>query len=290
MSEEEERVVSIDLNSGNNTSSNVSNETITNEVKNEILEKTDIIVTKENVFLSYMKSLNDKLNDQDNSQKMAVTAAVVIEMYRVMVSSLLVLFVPQKCDDHICSMNENMVWMDSLYNSGLVVNFITMASFIVMYYYELKRENKLITYLDVNKSVASDNETVGKVLDGLSIEKRENILYFDKAYQRMGYFMLFMFAFNTILSGFVVYEYYLDNQTTSTYITNILFMITKLGDVYSTVNTERNIFYSAYMKGKIQFNDVDPNKRLLIENVKEPIVENVKEPIVENVKEPINNV
>jgi hypothetical protein len=287
MSEEEERVVSIDLNSSNTASSNVSSETITNEKE---VEKTEIIVTKENVFLSYMKSLKDTLNDQDNSQKMAVTAAVVIEMYRVMVSSLLVLFVPQKCDDHVCSMNENMVWMDSLYNSGLVVNFITMASFIVMYYYELKRENKLITYLDVNKSVASDNETVGKVLDGLSIEKKENILYFDKAYQRMGYFMLFMFAFNTILSGFVVYEYYLDNQTTSTYITNILFMITKLGDVYSTVNTERNIFYSAYMKGKIQFNDVDPNKRLLIENVKEPVIENVKEPIIENVKEPINNV
>lgn len=276
MSDTEERIVSIDLNSSNTTSSNVSNEEPV---------KTDTIAKKENFVLAYMKSINDKLNDQDNSQKMAVTVSVVIEMYRVMVSSLLVLFVPQKCDDHICSMNENMVWMDSLYNSGLVVNFITMSSFIVMYYYELKRENKLITYLEVNKSVASDNETVGKVLDALSIEKRQNILYFDKAYQRMGYFMLFMFAFNTILSGFVVYEYYLDNQTTSTYITNILFMITKLADVYSTVNTERNIFYSAYMKGKIQFNDVDPNKRLLIENVKEPFLENVKEPFLEKVDE-----
>jgi hypothetical protein len=56
-------------------------------------------------------------------------------------------------------------------------------------------------------------------------------------------------------------------------------MITKLADVYSTVNTERNIFYSAYMKGKIQFNDVDPNKRLLIENVKEPFIENVSETV-----------
>jgi hypothetical protein len=271
--EEEEQVISIDLNS-NNTSFNVTNEIVTNETN-----KTDTIVKKENAFLTYMKSVSDKFNDQDNSQKMAVTTAVSIEMYRVMVSSLLVLFVPQKCDDHVCAMSENMVWMDSLYNSGLVVNFITMASFIIMYYYELKRENKLITYLEVNKSVASDNETIGKVLECLSVEKRENILYFDKAYQRMGYFMLLMFTFNTILSGFVVYEYYLDNQTTSTYITNILFMITKLADVYSTVNTEQNIFYSAYMKGKIQFNDVDPNKRILIENVKEPFLEKVDEEV-----------
>jgi hypothetical protein len=282
MSDAEERVVSIDLNSSNTSNSNDSNE------KEPV--KIDTIVKKENMFLAYMKSINDKLNDQDNSQKIAVTVAVILEMYRVMVSSLLVLFVPQKCDDHVCSMNENMVWIDSLYNSGLVVNFITMSSFIVMYYYELKRENKLITYLEVNKTVASDNETVGKVLDGLSIKKRENILYFDKAYQRMGYFMLFMFSFNTILSGFVVYKYYLDNQTTSTYITNILFMITKLGDVYSTVNTERNIFYSAYMKGKIQFNDVDPNKRLLIENIKEPVLEKVGEQVTETVTESVSNV
>ena len=76
--------------------------------------------------------------------------------------------------------------------------------------------------------------------------------------------------FNTILSGFVVFDYYLDNQTTSTYITNILFMVTKLGDIYATANTEKNVFYSAYLKGKIQYNDVDPDKKvgLTIEDVK----------------------
>jgi hypothetical protein len=247
-------VVSIDLNSStNNTNSNSAS------------VDTIVSVKKE----SRINKIYSTLNDQDNIQKMTVATAVILEMYRVMVSSLLVLFVPQKCEDHICAMHENMVWLDSLYNSGLIVNFITMFSFVVMYYYEVKRENKLITYLEVNKSVACDNETVGKVLEGLSLEKRESILYFDKAYQKLGYFVLLMFAFNTILSGFVVYEYYLDNQTTSTYITNILFMITKLADIYSTVNTERNVFYSAYMKGKVQFNDVDPNKKLLIKDIKD---------------------
>jgi hypothetical protein len=66
---------------------------------------------------------------------------------------------------------------------------------------------------------------------------------------------------NSIVSGFVVYEYYLDNQTTSTYITNILFMTTKLGDIYAIANTEQNIFYSAYLKNKLQYNDVDPDKK-----------------------------
>jgi len=34
----------------------------------------------------------------------------------------------------------------------------------------------------------------------------------------------------------------------------------KVSDVYSTVNTKQNVFYSAYLKHKVQFNDVDPDK------------------------------
>jgi hypothetical protein len=37
-------------------------------------------------------------------------------------------------------------------------------------------------------------------------------------------------------------------------------MVTKLADVHSNVNTEKNVFYSAYLKGKVQYNDVDPDK------------------------------
>jgi len=200
------------------------------------------------------------MNDQDFNQKITVSITVILELYRVLVSSFLVLFVPQKCGDHVCSLSENMVFENHLYNAGLVFNFITMASFLAMYTFELKRENRLITYLEVNKSVASDNNSVGVALEKLPINKRNSIWQLDKYYMYSGWSSIVMFIINTILSGFVVYEYYLDSQTTSTYITNILFMVTKLVDVHSNVNTEKNVFYSAYMKGKIQYNDVDPNK------------------------------
>ncbi len=48
-------------------------------------------------------------------------------------------------------------------------------------------------------------------------------------------------------------------------------MITKLSDIYATVHTDENVFYSAYLKGKIQYNDVDPDKLLKIENKKPEI-------------------
>jgi len=211
--------------------------------------------------------INNKLNDQDFNQKVSVSISVVLELYRVLVSSFLVLFVPQKCGDHVCSLSENMVFENHLYNAGLVFNFITMAAFLAMYTFEIKRENRLITYLEVNKSVASDNNSVGLALEKLPVDKRNSIWQLDKYYIYSGWTSIVMFIINTILSGFVVYEYYLDSQTTSTYITNILFMITKLADVHSNVNTEKNVFYSAYMKGKIQYNDVDPNKMIEYENV-----------------------
>ena len=204
--------------------------------------------------------INDKLNDQDFIQKVSMIPIIALEMYRVMVSSFLVLFVPQKCDNHVCSLSENMVLENELYTAGLVFNFITMASFIAMYSLEIKRENRLITYLEVNKSVAFDNSSVEQALAKLPISKRDNIWALDKYYMYSGLTSIGLFIINTILSGFVVYNYYLDSQTTSTYINNILFMVTKLADVYSNVNTEKNVFYSAYMKGKIQYNDVDPDK------------------------------
>ena len=43
-------------------------------------------------------------------------------------------------------------------------------------------------------------------------------------------------------------------------------MVTKLGDIYAIANTEQNIFYSAYLKNKLQYNDVDPDKKLCLKD------------------------
>ena len=209
------------------------------------------------------RSLTELLNDQDFIQKISIIPIVLVELYRVMVSSFLILFVPQKCGNHTCQLNENLVLDSTLYNAGLVFNFITTFFFVILYIIEIKRENRLITYLHVSSSVPSDNASVGKILEKLPIEKKNNILYLDKAYQKIGYFVMLLFAINSALSGVVVFNYYLDNQTTTTYITNIILMITKLSDIYTTAHTDKNIFYSSYLKGRIQFNDVDPDKKVL---------------------------
>jgi cytochrome b subunit of formate dehydrogenase len=246
---------------------------------------------------SIVENVKNFAADQDNNQKINVAISVALELYRVLVSSLLILFVPQDCGGgNLCTMTENMNPDSKLYTTGLFFNFATLSVFILMYYFEVKRENKLITYLDVNKSIATDNDSVGKELANLPREKRTNIVLFDKYYQKTAYIAMGSFAVNSIISGVVVYNYSLGNQTTTTIITNILFMVSKLGDVYVTVNTDQNIFYSAYLKGKIQYNGVDPDKLKRLKNDVEMVdiecpglgpVAEVAEPVVQVDLEPV---
>lgn len=201
------------------------------------------------------------VDNQDTNQKIGVATTVAVEFYRALVASFLILFVPQDCGGHVCSFSENaQTGPDPLYNAGFAFNCITMAAFAVLYYAEVRREGKLIAYLDVNPAKPSDNAAVGLVLGELPKYCSEAILYYDGLYIKAGYTVIVCFAVNTVLSGLVVYKYYLDDKTTTTYITSVLFVIQKLIQVYATLKTEKNVFYSAYLSGKIQYNDVDKDK------------------------------
>jgi hypothetical protein len=131
-----------------------------------------------------------------------------------------------------------------------------------MYYIELKRENRLIKYLDVNLNLPMSNEAVKTALESIAVNKKNKILSIDKQYQIISYITIGMFALNSFISGIVVFNFYLGSQTTTTLITSLLFMFSKLFNVYSISNTEQNIFYSAYMTTRIQFNDLDETHKV----------------------------
>ncbi len=211
-----------------------------------------------------------KINDQDFQQKLGVLFNVSVELYRVMVSSLLILFVPQKCDDHICSLLENVPTGDlnDKNTVGLMINFITMGAFLFMYAFEIRREEKLIRILEVNNNISTDPESVGKRLEVLANYKIEQITNANAYYKYSGFFSIAMFSINTVYSGMIIYQYTLGNQSSLNFVTNILFMFSKLSDVLLTANTPTNVFYSAYLTTKVQFNDIDPRELVKIEQGK----------------------
>jgi hypothetical protein len=204
------------------------------------------------------------LSSQDFSHRLSLIMGVSIELYRVLVSSLLIIFIPQNCGGKLCTMKENLESKDYTYNVGLIFNFITLGSFIFLYAFEISRENKLIKYLEVNPRNPRDNESLEIVFNKIPEKYHNKIYRVDYYYQKISYICVLLFIVNVVLSGIVVYQFSLGNQTTTNYITNVLFMATKVYDTYYVANTEKSIFYSAYMRDHVQFNDIDPalQKRL----------------------------
>ena len=198
---------------------------------------------------------------QDTKQQVNTTLALVLELYRAVMGCLLVIFVPQDCDGVSCSVSDNINNAGSgISLAGLIFNLLTLASLSGMYYYETRREFKMISYLESNSYKARDAESVEEALTKLSPHRKEKILKLNVNYGRFGYASLALFGINSAISGIVVFNNFLDAKTLTVFLTNVLFMSSKLGNVYEIIHTEPNIFYSAFLTRKVQYNDVDPDK------------------------------
>jgi hypothetical protein len=205
-------------------------------------------------------SFRDMLKDQDTQQKLNVALTLVLEVYRVLMGAMLVLFVPQNCNGQICSLSDNFDRNDGgITKAAFALNMLTVSSFLVLYKIEVSRENRMIDYLNVNPELPRDNEAVEEALLKLDPTKKEEIWKLDGHYQKAGYFCMGAFGLNSVISLLVIFSNYLDDKTLTVLITNLLFLSMKIKDVFAVVNTDKNIFLSSYLTRKIQFNDIDPD-------------------------------
>jgi hypothetical protein len=198
-----------------------------------------------------------------------MVVSVSLELYRVMVSSLLLIFIPQDCNSDMCSLTDNMNEPERQYKIGIIMNYITVAAFILMYITEIRREDKLIKLLEVNPSISTDNQAVGQRIETFPQYKKEQLYNVDQQYQYISYFAGTVFIINTIYSWNVIYPRSLGNQTLLNFVTNILFMISKMSNVLTIIHTDDNIFFSAYLNTKVQFNDIDPREVVKIRRLSE---------------------
>jgi hypothetical protein len=169
---------------------------------------TDINVTKNNRLLFHCidivsivndtkKYIVNNLSHQDNIQKMVASCDVCIQFYRILMGSLLLSFVPQKCGNHICEITENLYTSDG-YMIVYILNYMTFLSFSLFYMVEIKRENRLITYLDVNPIKPNDANSIEIALRQLPDNKRDNIIFINKIYQQSGWSLIGIYIFNPL--------------------------------------------------------------------------------------------
>ena len=247
---------------------------------------------------------------QDCRQRLLVGFECLIELYRVVIGTCLIWFIPHSCDSDtnpgygsISGINQrrfelgrailrdgapdsnltgNLVeesngvpfeffnginqnqpcgWFpEGVHSYAVFLNIMTFVSFLVLYGIEVYRENALISYLEVTPLLGTDNASVGEIVAKLDPRKRKKLYRIDTVYFGFGGVCMCAFGANSIFSG-IVLLHNIDNKTATTFVTDILFMMTKLYRIYYVINTEKNIFYSAYMMNFVQFNDLDPTER-----------------------------
>jgi hypothetical protein len=217
------------------------------------------------IYHKIIDKIIEKINTQEFHQRYKAISNITLELFRVITSSLMIIFVPQKCGDHICTLNETIVFDTDLKGIGLTINFITLFSFFFMYLIEIWRENLLIKYLDVNPNIPNDSEYLESIMEILPNNKKHRIMNGNIYYMYISYLTIIIYIINAVFSGIIINNAYLSNQTYATFITYVIFMVNKLTNAYTVVNTNENVYYSAYLKTNVQFNDIDRNYKKVIE-------------------------
>lgn len=218
---------------------------------------------------------NAKTLSQDCKQKCYVLIEFLIEIYRIVIGTCLITFVPQKCGDVNCGYTW-VVFGNSVFAIAFYINMITLGCFLILYIIEIIRENKIINYLEVNIYLGNDNVVVGEKIQKLNPIKRKRLYWIDTIYVGWAGFCICCFGTNTIFSGIVILRN-LDNKAITGFVTNILFMFIKIYRIYFVIHTEKNIFYSAYLMNFVQFNDLDPREIEWIDENSKKIEDDVYE-------------
>ena len=211
--------------------------------------------------------------DADTKQRFATFFTMCLEFYKVIMGTFLVVFVPQQCNDNICTMRENFFNGGILNTAGSICNFVTFTSIGTLYFIELKRENWCIQYLDIDDTKSTNN------LDTeieLYPKYKNQMAILNKHYIRSVYVALFMMLTNFVLSGVTVYQSYAGTNSITTFLSFFMLVFMKLYSSWTvgalSIKDERA--NSAYMKEPKTYNTIDADYRLA-DITNEPTIEEI---------------
>lgn len=193
---------------------------------------------------------------EDSKQMLTGMNTFFVEFYKILCGCFLILFVPQKCDDGICSITDNYNRNDVLNKVGLSFNLVSFVLFMGIYFVELKREKYCIDNLDIDADKPNNN------LDD-EIEEypklKKDLKSLNKHYYNLSIINVCSQIINIALSSVVIYENNYGAITTTPLISYILLVLNKLYYVYfiSDTSLKEERMYSAYLTINKTFNTVD---------------------------------
>ena len=194
--------------------------------------------------------------NNDMKQYLYVMMTIIVEIYKMGMGTFLILFVPQKCDEHTCQIIE-LVQSTNIYNrTALCINAFTLSMIFFVYLWEIKRERWFIKNLDSDKNVMYDNiRLIANEKIKLSNSLRGLNLHYIRAL-RMSSFVCFL---NLLSSGYIIYPRYLDISTLTSYVSFALLLLMKLSTSYNVgkQSYHSSLALSSYMTEPLSFNVLD---------------------------------
>ena len=194
--------------------------------------------------------------DVDFIQRVKVTGLFVLQFYKIVTGTMLTLFIPQNCEEQICSITQNIENDNRYHKIALSWNIMTMMSFFIMYIFELKRENWSIRYLDIDND-KPDNALKSVIVKEKVLDKRMDLL--NLYYYRIVNFTIFMNMINIGLVFKILYNDYHSQSTVSCFVSFSLLILMKLYNSFSVAyqSVKNDKMMSAYMSEFVSYNVLD---------------------------------
>ena len=197
----------------------------------------------------------------DSKQRVTTTCLMFLEFYKILMATFLVLFVPQKCEEEVCTITENFFKRDPVHLAALISNFTTFVSVLYFYYIEMKRENWCIKYLDID--LTKPNNYLDDEIEAYPKYKKQ-MNQLNKSYLKSMYASSTLLVINFGISGTAIGFDYVGTNTITTMVSFFLLISSKLYSAYVTgtnsVKKERAL--SAYMKTAKTYNTIDEDFRI----------------------------
>ena len=195
----------------------------------------------------------------DTKERIKVGGLFIFQSYKVIMGSMLSLFVPQLCKNgEVCTMSDNLLHHDNdvFHQVTLGFNFLSVLLFVGVYVIELKRENWCVKYLDIDHNIPDNNlESIIKDKPDLLLPlSKHNKLYFQSMF-----ITSLVYSVNLVLSSILIYDNYAGIPSVTSYMSYVVLILLKIYNslCISYDSMKNNKALSAYIIEFTSYNKID---------------------------------
>ena len=184
-------------------------------------------------------------------RELSILGFLLVAAFSSIFGAMLAVFVPQVCINTVsgvslttgnttsiavttdCTLAQNVYIDISPFNAfALALNFLSLGLILFGYGFEFLRERFIVLKFDVNYDMPADYLEKKEFAEGKATELKAALLGWNKVYNGLFVAIALVSLINTIVSGVLVFstEYYAGYRTVTTYVTNVLFLLTRLSN------------------------------------------------------------